>query len=418
MNQAFSKQFPADLADRCVSCGLCLPHCPTYALAQQEGDSPRGRISLMQGLAAGQLEPSPALLGHLDRCLTCRSCERVCPADVPYGRLIDAARSGLAESGHGAARTALISAWILSKPWLARFLTACLRLARRSGLLSLAVRSGPAGIRRLAARVPAGLRTWRRDEIAPIRSRDDAVQIFTGCVAPLVDARTLDDAIRVLRAMGFEPLCQEEQVCCGALHQHAGARQAARALARENCAAFGDAATPVLGLASGCTATLSEYASLIEGAEALSQNVHDIVRWVADHQDRLPPLALPEARTVVVHEPCTLRNVLRDQAALGALLDTIENLSWRPLDPPHSCCGGAGSYMLTQPAVADALAEGHLIALRSDPPDVLLTGNIGCALHLQAAAADLGLSTRIEHPISMIAMALPASADNTRQGVV
>src|SRR5690349_23402530 len=87
--------FPLADADKCVKCALCLPHCPTYRVTRDEGESPRGRIALMQGLATGALKPTPRLAAHLDHCLSCRACEAVCPAEVPYGRLIDAARQAL-----------------------------------------------------------------------------------------------------------------------------------------------------------------------------------------------------------------------------------------------------------------------------------------------------------------------------------
>src|SRR5215475_8968771 len=93
--------FPLADADKCVKCALCLPHCPTYRVSKDEGESPRGRIALMQGMATGALELTPALSRHLDQCLACRACEAVCPAEVPYGKLIDAGRAELRRRGHG-----------------------------------------------------------------------------------------------------------------------------------------------------------------------------------------------------------------------------------------------------------------------------------------------------------------------------
>src|SRR5579859_3655762 len=112
--------FPLADADKCVKCALCLPHCPTYRVTLDEGESPRGRIALMQGLATGALDATPRLAAHLDHCLACRACEAVCPAEVPYGRLIDSARQVLTSRGRGEPLGARAFASLMSQPALQR----------------------------------------------------------------------------------------------------------------------------------------------------------------------------------------------------------------------------------------------------------------------------------------------------------
>src|SRR3546814_20170178 len=135
--------FPLAKADLCVKCGLCLPHCPTYQETRNEADSPRGRIMLMQGLASGMIGHSDSLQSHLDGCLSCRSCERVCPATVPYGELIDAGRAMLATQYVPASRlTRWLAPWLTSAT-LRRTPRALLTVSQRNGLLSLVPTPGP-----------------------------------------------------------------------------------------------------------------------------------------------------------------------------------------------------------------------------------------------------------------------------------
>ncbi len=138
--------FPLADADKCVKCALCLPHCPTYRQSLDEGESPRGRIALMQGLATGALEITPALSGHLDRCLACRACEAVCPAEVPYGKLIDAARALLIQRGHRENMLVRLLAVCMRHPLLLRLMHFKLWLTQKFGLLKLTSRAVGRGL--------------------------------------------------------------------------------------------------------------------------------------------------------------------------------------------------------------------------------------------------------------------------------
>ena len=75
--------FDPQTLSACISCGFCLPACPTYAQTKVENSSPRGRITLMRALEDGRLDPDDPTLQHeAGLCLGCRACETVCPAGV------------------------------------------------------------------------------------------------------------------------------------------------------------------------------------------------------------------------------------------------------------------------------------------------------------------------------------------------
>lgn len=390
--------FPLELADRCVKCGLCLPHCPTYGLDNVEGESPRGRIALMQGLATGRLEPGPALVRHLDNCLGCRACERACPAGVPYGELIDAGRALLIERGTRPSPSRRLVGSLLRRP---RLLRAAVKLGQLPGASALARRLG--GLPARAAELlppdagPAGLAdAWRRGD-----DRRGEALLFAGCVGAAMDGRTLDDTRRVLEAAGWRVRAPRRQGCCGAIDLHAGRPADAQALALQNLEAFpGDG--PIVPCASGCAALLLEYARLAgEPGARFAARIRDPAELLAD-----APLALEPGhyRRVVLHVPCTQRNVTGTLPATRRLLARIPGLAVREL--PAGCCGAAGDNFLAQPAMADALLAPLLLALSHDPPDALATSNIGCALHFAAGLRQAGLELPVLHPLSLVADAL------------
>ncbi len=399
-----ARRIAAD-ADRCVKCGICLPHCPTYGLLRDEGDSPRGRIAIMQGLVGGGLDPSGAARAHLDRCLACRACEGACPSGVPYGRLIDDIRSWLHEDQGGRPRTneslGPDIAGRLERPAARRRLFRLARLYQWTGAQWLLRRSGLLALtpwRRLDALLPRlGARFTDQGVLAARGEVRGRVGLFTGCLGRDLDARALRAAGELLRHAGYEVVIPKGQGCCGALARHAGRMAEARRLAVANLEAFADPAiTAVVGIASGCNAMLAE-------TEALTGRVLpivDIARFL-DKQATLPSLA-PLDREIVIHTPCTQRLDRDAVAATRRLLEAIPGARISEL-APTGCCGAAGRYVVDEPVIADRLRDGICAALDGHDDALLASSNLGCTIHLMAGLRRRHPGIEVRHPVEILA---------------
>jgi glycolate oxidase iron-sulfur subunit len=387
-------------ADLCVKCGLCLPHCPTYRETLDENESPRGRISLLQGWALGRLPLTPTFRQALDDCLLCRNCEAVCPARVPYAGLVDGFRSLTGEAARPFPTRAISSLLRtgLRHPALAR-------LGRRLIEGSHPLLPGSRWQRMVRTLPPlTDPRDWYGHH--PARGKALAhVSLFLGCTASVADANTVMALLDLLPRLGVSITVPETQGCCGALDLHAGkAAQAARSQTR-NLAAFSNSELDaILTFASGCGATLSEYGTLGDTPEAHSfaRRVFDVSQFLAEHvpADRwdLAPL---EVR-VLIHHPCSLRNVLKTEGGVEGLLRRIPGISIRTLPGKGHCCGAAGAYMVENPDMAERVRADSLAAIAEVKPDFLLTSNIGCALHLRAGLPD-DVDLPVLHPIQLLA---------------
>jgi glycolate oxidase iron-sulfur subunit len=368
----------AALADRCVQCGLCLPHCPTYRLDGVEGESPRGRIALARALADGRLASSPAAEAHLDHCLGCGRCEAVCPAGVEYGVLLDLARAAQAVR-RPLSRGQRWRLGLLARPgWL----QAVLALYRGTWpLLPAAFRLLP----RPPAPRPAG--RAQRPDPASAPAAEPGYAVFAGCVAATYEATTRAALGRLFAAAGVDLHTPPAQGCCGAAARHAGDPGGADVLALRNRAAFG-AGPPVLCLASGCQAELR--AGLGNTAP-----VADVFEALGEHGAGLRFRDAGGAR-VALHLPCTQRATPGAVAALRRLLARVPGLAVVEL-PDTGCCGAAGLHMHAFPERAAAFRAPLLAAFAASGASVLLSANIGCRLHLGNAPGVV-----VVHPVDFL----------------
>ncbi len=400
---------------------MCLEACPTYLVTRLETESPRGRIHLMDGLAHGRAAPSEGLRAHLDRCLACRACEVACPSGVGYGALIENARAAL-ERADAPSRSfsARLARWIIlalfAEPRRLELAAGVLALYERGGLRSFLRRSGlrarlPSGLRRLEAMYPPFARPRYRPPTAQPAAPTARVALLLGCVMRVAYGDVHTAAARVLNRLGVAVVDVPAQVCCGALHAHAGARDEAVALAKRNIAAFDAAEIDAIVVdAAGCGAQLKSYGHLLardpawrDRAAAFSAMVRDVTEYLASLGDGA--LGTLDLR-VTYQEPCHLAHAQRIRAQPRALLGRVRGLELVEMAESDVCCGSAGSYNLTQPQLADALLARKVAATLATGAEAVVSANPGCMLQVESGLRARGSRLPVLHIVEILDRAM------------
>ena len=357
----------------------------------------------MRGLLRQDIRPSPAATSHLDGCLGCRACEWVCPAGVPYGELIDETRAAVPLDRQRSLPIRLLARAIRTVIGAdPRWIRLMDRLARRIG--RIIPHSGHHLARPGSPRIRYANVPWAAAVLDPLSTYRGDVGLFLGCIARMTDQNTLHDSITALRRYGYRVHVPAGQGCCGALHWHEGDRRGAIRLARRNIAAFRDSRIgQVVSTASACSTMLREYGRhFADEADAVrfADRSIDITELLA----REKPIALqPVVLRIAVHQPCTMRSACSRPDATGTLLRQLPGISLIPLPIDTGCCGAGGAHQLLRGAEAKAIRETTLDAIRTIDPDLVVTTNVGCAMHLHAGLANANSRCDVRHPVSLIA---------------
>jgi glycolate oxidase iron-sulfur subunit len=396
-----------------VHCGFCLQACPTFLATGDEADGPRGRIELMRAFERGELTSSDrGLAYHLDRCLGCRGCEPVCPSGVAYGDGLEEARARLVDA-RGIPRLARLALTALTNPMTSQPVYALARLLRDSGLAGTLAGKGRFGFAmgmlaatradgRTGGRA-VGMRRGREFDIASDRPPDRlTAQLFRGCVMQGLFSHVHDATIGTLGVNGYEVREVSGQVCCGALHAHAGLREEARALARQNIEAFGPSADSIVVNSAGCGAQLKAYGHLLDGAPEAARfaaRVRDVTELLAD---RGPVPGAPLELRVQYDAPCHLLHAQRIAEPPLAVLRAIPGADVRPTVDSAQCCGSAGLYSTLEPELSRTVLAPKVERILADPPDILATANPGCVMQLGAGLRAAGAAIPVRHPVELL----------------
>ena len=396
-----------ELYSKCVHCGLCLNHCPTYRVLGVEMDSPRGRIRQVLDVDQGTLTIGKEFVTHIDRCLDCRACESVCPSGVHYGAIVERARTQIEQHYRRPLATRLLRNFFYGSVLkdakkLAR-VARILRFTQTAGLQSAARKLGLTkllGIGELDALSPTIDREFFEREIGQVFPADapkrGTVAFHAGCIQRVAFAELDRATIRLLQRNGIEVHVPAGQGCCGALHAHAGRRDDARELARKNIGAIFDMPhspnfDAIITNAAGCGSTMKEYDDLLEHdaefrerATEWKRKMRDVSEYLAEIGLRPPNSKIPGR--VAYQDACHLLHGQRISVQPRELLRAA-GAELVELDHADQCCGSAGTYNITETELSMQLLDRKMRDVSAAAPDLIVTGNVGCQLQLRAGIA-------------------------------
>lgn len=393
------------LTDQCVLCGLCLPGCPTYRLARSEAESPRGRIALIKALAEGHLAATAQAFAHLESCLRCRACEAMCPSRVRYSRihtLGSALVAPPADLAEGAVRRLLAGDGAVMgtvRKALHRYSgSAPQRWLRGSGMLE------GSRLGRLERMLPDERPAAPPPPFTPARGPEQGrVLLYTGCTGQLLSESLIGAALRLLTRLGFGVYLPPRELCCGALDLHNADTSRVGARLAQSLEAV--AALPIralLPLTTACTAQLREAGDwLPAGAGSSAAPVVELTAFIEAHADHGLELA-PLPATLLVHEPCNHRNVLKGTEAVYRLLARIPGATVLPLAENAYCCGAGGTHALRFPEQGAALRAPKLEDVARRQARYVVSTNLGCALHLAEGLRERGVAVEVVHPVELV----------------
>jgi glycolate oxidase iron-sulfur subunit len=404
----------------CVHCGFCLATCPTYQLLGDELDSPRGRIYLMKQVLEGEPVTQKTQL-HLDRCLTCRACETVCPSGVRYGRLVDIGR-GIVEKKVGRSITAGARRYALRQALPNPGVFASLLKLGRS------IRPLLRGSLKDSIPPPAQRITETKSaEAWPSARHTRKMLVLDGCVQPALAPNINAATARVLDKIGISLIRAENAGCCGAVSYHLNAHQEGLDYMRRNVDAWwpyvgkvtettegrkamegAEGVEAIVMTASGCGVTVKEYGHLLrhdaayaEKAGRISELTKDISEVLEAEAAILGPLLdrLPfdaNKTKLAFHSPCTLQHGMRVRGVAEKIL-IAAGFELTVVPDAHLCCGSAGTYSILQPELSQQLLDNKVTALESGSPARIATANIGCLMHVRS-----GTSLPVNHWIEIL----------------
>jgi len=416
--------------NQCVHCGLCLASCPTFAELGTEMDSPRGRIFIIKALAEGRMAMSDSAVSHLSLCLDCRACETVCPAGVPYGQLIEAAKAEIERVRPGTVSRRLFR-WLnfdllLGHPAMLHAAATAMRAYEASGLQRLVRATG------LARLLPGTLSAWEqllpsmppaaaRRPLPPLTpaegTRRGRVALLEGCIQSVVFGAHNRATARILALNGWEVVVPPGQDCCGALNAHGGDHARAVEIAKRTIDAFALLrADAVVVNTSGCGAHMKAFGRLLadepayaERAVGFARSVQDVAEFLAREPLRGPLGAVP--MTVTYHDPCHVVHGQKIRAQPRQLLAQIPGLKVVDLAESDWCCGSAGIYNLTQPEMATRLLNRKVNHVLATGAEAVVTANPGCILQIQQGLRERGRDVRVLHIVEVLARAYDAKPD-------
>lgn len=382
----------SEMLTNCVHCGFCLAVCPTYQMTGDENNSPRGRLKLWREEAEGRLAPDPFTAHYTTECVGCLACEPACPANVPYGEILEQVRHQHVTSERTVPPLSLrFAAWLSKRQSLFNLAMLPARMMRSLGILPhrFLFAGSPPLIESTAA--------YAQQLMAQHRPTGPRVALLTGCLMESVFREINFATVRVLIENNVQVVVPPDQGCCGAFQEHLGL-DGIDQLRIQNRNVFGKASVEaVVCNSSGCGLALSK---------ALSDQlpVRDVLGFLGE-MDLVRREPSAKGARVYVDLPCHLIHGQKQNGIPANVLNAT-GYQWELAPQARDCCGSGGIYNIQKPENAMEILRRKSDFLNSaeGSPVILATSNHVCMMQWNSARS-AGLVNRpyqVKHVIQLL----------------
>ena len=420
-----------EIITNCMHCGLCLPHCPTYALSGLERSSPRGRIRLIKAVADGDLPITDGFVEEMNFCLDCQACETACPAGVHYGALVEAARTQIADTlpkqhWRRLGRWLLLD-WLFLGNTRLKLFASIVRLGERLGVTPFLRENAIVGryvprLQGLMSLAPPVSQRYSSKELPhtlrPKGAPRFRVGFLTGCIMDVSFSDVNFDTVQLLLHHDCEVVVPQGQGCCGSLQAHNGEMGTARLLARRIVESFArEPLDYIIMNSAGCGAFMKEYGKVLEGTDVaeealkLSGKVKDLTEFLSQTGLRIqaatdmPPFA---GKRVTYHDACHLVHSQKVSRQPRDLIRQVPGIDFVELPESSWCCGSAGIYNIVRYDDSMKLLDRKVECIGKIQPDILVTGNPGCLVQIRHGLQEKGMNVELLHTATFLRRACNA----------
>ena len=394
---------------KCTHCGFCNATCPTYQVAGDELDGPRGRIYLIRDMLENNKPASEKITRHIDRCLSCYACMTTCPSGVNYMHLVDHARNHIEKTyvrPFFDRFIRILLSIILPSPKLFRIVGYLARIANPFKFLF------PKKIKNMLKFMPTSFpkSNYENKEVYSAKGKTFAkVALLTGCVQRVISPQINDSTIDILNRHGVEVIVPKEITCCGSLNHHLGKEDLAHKSFVNNINFWFKCyeernLDAILVTTSGCGTTLKDYGHIFRDdpdkdlrkkAKIISSLAKDVTEYLGKNI-KLNFVEKDKKFKIAYHSACSMQH---GQKLHNQPMNLLKKTGNEIVEIPdgHLCCGSAGTYNLLQGEMASELLVRKVSNIDKVKPDFISTGNIGCITQISS-----GTKIPILHTIEIL----------------
>jgi len=394
---------------KCTPCGFCKATCPTYQVAGDELDGPRGRIYLIRDMLENNKPASEKITRHIDRCLSCYACMTTCPSGVNYMHLVDHARNHIEKTyvrPFFDRFIRILLSIILPSPKLFRIVGYLAKFANPFKFLF------PKKIKNMLKYMPTSFpkSNYENKEVYSPKTKTYAkVALLTGCVQRVISPQINDSTIDILNRHGVEVIVPKEITCCGSLNHHLGKEDLAHKSFVNNINFWFKCyeernIDAILVTTSGCGTTLKDYGHIFRDdpdkdlrkkAKIISSLAKDVTEYLGKNI-KLNFVEKDKKFKIAYHSACSMQH---GQKLHSQPINLLKKTGNEIVEIPdgHLCCGSAGTYNLLQSEMASELLVRKVSNIDKVKPDFISTGNIGCITQISS-----GTKIPIVHTIEIL----------------